>query len=425
MKSEQNFHPSSLILHPSQKEAAMAREMVVTLFPETQAFQTSAEAQGLPETRATLRVKHLTKYFGDQMILEDVSFSVAEGESLVLLGPSGSGKSTTLCLLAGLETLDSGDIFLKGHHIEHLRARERNIGVIFQQYALFPRMTVVENIAFGLKIRGVKKQQRLDKVDELLTMIGLTEHQDKYPAQLSGGQQQRVAIARALAFEPELLLFDESFSALDPQTRVPLRREIRALLRRVHIPALFITHDQEEAMELGDQIAILNRGRLEQIGSPYEVYNEPQTEFVATFLGAANVVNGWQRGRLIEVDEERCLFNHNREPLVDGESVKIVFRPEDIALAHLNGRVEAPYQLGRGEVLDVAFSGAAETLSVRLLPHSPAGLTLATNRDGTATRQALNVVLKVTRTKWDALRVPLRPQDIVTVGLKSYKILRG
>jgi putative spermidine/putrescine transport system ATP-binding protein len=324
-----------------------------------------------------------------------------------------------------LELPDSGEIFLKGRHIEHLRARERNIGVIFQQYALFPRMTVAENIAFGLKIRGVKKQQRLVKVHELLTLIGLAEHRDKYPAQLSGGQQQRVAIARALAYEPELLLFDESFSALDPQIRVPLRREIRALLRRLHIPALFITHDQEEAMELGDQIAILNRGRLEQIGTPHEVYNEPQTEFVATFLGAANVIEGWQRGRLIEVDEERCLFNHNQEPLVDGERVKIVFRPEDIALAHLNGRVEAPYQLGRGEVLEIAFTGSAETLTVRLLPKTPAGLTLASNRNGGTPPPPLDVVLKVTRTKWDALRVPVKPHDVVTVGLRSYKILRG
>lgn len=401
----------------------MAREMVVTLFPETQAFQTRVEAQSLSEARAALRVKHLTKYFGEQMILEDVSFSIAEGESLVIVGPSGSGKSTTLRLLAGLELPDSGEIYLKGRHIEHLRARERNIGVIFQQYALFPRMTVAENIAFGLKIRGVKKQKRLAKVDELLTLIGLTEHREKYPAHLSGGQQQRVAIGRALAYEPELLLFDESFSALDPQIRVPLRREIRALLRRLHIPALFITHDQEEAMELGDQIAILNQGRLEQTGTPHEVYNEPQSEFVATFLGAANVVEGWQRGRLIEVDEERCLFNHNQEPLVDGEPVKIVFRPEDIALAHLNGRVEAPYQLGRGEVLEIAFTGSAETLTVRLLPKTPAGLTLASNRNGGA--PPLNVVLKVTRTKWDALRVPVKPHDVVTVGLRSYKILRG
>lgn len=406
----------------------MAREMVATLFPEAQARQTQAGIQNWPETRAALRVSNLTKYYGEQLILEDVSFAVAEGESLVLLGPSGSGKSTTLRMLAGLDALDSGEIYLKGRHIEHLRARERNIGVIFQHYALFPRMTVAENIAFGLKIRGVKKQKRFEKADEMLTMIGMTEHRDKYPSQLSGGQQQRVAIARALAYEPELLLFDESFSALDPQTRVGLRREIRSLLQRLRVPAIFITHDQEEAMELGDQIAILNRGRLEQIGSPYEVYNEPQTEFVATFLGAANVVRAEQRGRLIEIDEERSLFSHHADAPASVQPVKIVFRPEDIVLGHQSSRLETPYQLGRAEVLEVAFTGAAETIVVRLLPKSPAGLTLATNHGqtnhGAVTRASSLITLKVSRTKWEALKLPLSIGDFVAVGLKTYKILQ-
>ncbi len=401
----------------------MAREMAIPFYPETRTFQTHAEGQARAEARAALRVQHLVKYIGDELILDDVSFSVAEGESLVLLGPSGSGKSTTLRLLAGLAAPDGGDIFLKNRHIEHLRARERNIGVIFQHYSLFPRMTVAENIAFGLKIRGVKKQQRFDKADEMLTMIGLTEHRDKYPAQLSGGQQQRVAIARALAYEPDLLLFDESFSALDPQTRVGLRREIRTLLRRLRVPAIFITHDQEEGMELGDQIAILNRGRLEQIGTPYEVYNEPQTEFVATFLGAANVVTGRQRDRVIEIDEEHFLFSQGVE-LLHADNVKIVFRPEDIVLGHLNGRLETPHQMGRAEVLDVAFAGAAESLTVRLLPKSQSGLTLASNLASGA-RLTANIVLKVTRTKWDAHKLPLQPGDVVTLGLKSYKLLRA
>jgi ABC-type Fe3+/spermidine/putrescine transport system ATPase subunit len=405
----------------------MAREMAAALSPDTQAHQTQAGTQSWLETRAALRVNGLTKYYGEQLILEDVSFSLAEGESLVLLGPSGSGKTTILRILAGLDAPDSGEIYLKGRHIEHLRARERNMGVIFQHYALFPRMTVAENIAFGLKIRGVKKQNRFEKADEMLTMIGMTEHRDKYPSQLSGGQQQRVAIARALAYEPELLLFDESFSALDPQTRVGLRREIRALLRRLRVPAIFITHDQEEAMEMGDQIAILNRGRLEQIGSPYEVYTEPQTEFVATFLGAANVVRAEQHGRVIALDEERTLFSHGPEVRSGAELVKIAFRPEDIVLGQQSGRMETPHQLGRAEVLDVAFTGAAETLSVRLLLKAQAGLMLAANHGQTnlgVARHTANVVLKVTRTKWEALKLPLRSGDLVMVGLKTYKILK-
>jgi ABC-type Fe3+/spermidine/putrescine transport system ATPase subunit len=234
----------------------MAGEMVASL--------DSNRAWTTPETktRQSVVVRGLSKWFGSEQVLDDVNFSIGAGETLVLLGPSGSGKSTTLRLIAGLETPDSGEISLRGKRIEHLRARDRNIGVIFQNYALFPRMTVAENIGFGLRIRKWGKKKRGEIVDQLLDLIGLYDQRDKFPSQISGGQQQRVAIARALAYEPDLLLFDESFSALDPQTRTGLRREIRALLRKLRIPALFITHDQEEAMEMGDQIAILNRGRL-------------------------------------------------------------------------------------------------------------------------------------------------------------------
>src|SRR5215813_2324608 len=176
----------------------MAREMVAP-FHETQAW-----AEPEPEARQSVVVRGLSKWFGSEQVLDDVSFTIAEGESLVLLGPSGSGKSTTLRLIAGLDAPDSGDIYLHGRHVEHLRARERNVGVIFQNYALFPRMTVADNIGFGLRIRGVRRKVRRAKVEELLSLIGMSDHRDKYPSQISGGQQQRVAIARALAYEPEL-----------------------------------------------------------------------------------------------------------------------------------------------------------------------------------------------------------------------------
>jgi ABC-type Fe3+/spermidine/putrescine transport system ATPase subunit len=401
----------------------MTNEMKVSLFPE------SLKPEAQPQTvRAALRVEHLTKYFGEQRILDNINFSLAEGESLVLLGPSGSGKSTTLRILAGLETPDTGEIFLNGRHIAHLRARDRNVGVIFQDYALFPRMTVIDNIAFGLKIRGVKKSVRLAKAEDLLAMVGLSEHRDKYPGQLSGGQKQRIAIARAVAYQPDLLLFDESFSALDPQTRVSLRREIRALLQRLRIPAIFITHDQEEAMELGDRIAILNAGRLEQIGTPYDIYTHPQTEFVATFLGAANVVPGRWRGRMIELDQGRLLPGPDGVEPVQTTDIKLVFRPEDIILAHANAPsvfgAETPSSLGRGEVLEVTFTGAAETLLVRLLPRATSGLTLAAE-NGTLRNATAPLTIKVTRTKWDADKLRLRPHDQVFVGLRQYQILRG
>jgi ABC-type Fe3+/spermidine/putrescine transport system ATPase subunit len=385
---------------------------------------TRAWAEPETERREALVVSGLSKVFGSEQVLDHVSFSIAEGESLVLLGHSGSGKSTTLRLIAGLETPDGGEISLSGRPIENLRARERNVGVIFQSYALFPRMTVADNIGFGLRIRGVRKKKRKEVVDRLLALTGLEDQRDKYPSQISGGQQQRVAIARALAYEPELLLFDESFSALDPQTRVGLRREIRALLRKLKIPALFITHDQEEAMELGDQIAILNRGRLEQVGTPDEVYNNPQTEFVATFLGAANVVEGCWRDGFIALNCEQCLAAPRPSPHQTMEQVKMVFRPEDITLGSPTGLVETPYHLGRGEVVDVSFAGATESLKVKLLPRGYTGK-LSFPQCGAAADQPCDLVIKVVRTKWDARRFRLAPGDKVSVGLRSYKILRG
>jgi sulfate transport system ATP-binding protein len=399
----------------------MANEMV-SLFPERW-----VELQ--PDPGAAVWVRGLTKSFDQEQVLDDVSFSIPEGESLVLLGHSGSGKSTTMRLIAGLEVPDSGEIYLHGRRVEQLRARDRKVGVIFQNYALFPRMTVAENIDFGLKIRKINRKERVSEVEKMLDLVGLTDQRDKHPWQLSGGQQQRVAIARALAYRPEVLLFDESFSALDPQTRVGLRRDIRDLLRRLRVPALFITHDQEEAMELGDQIAILNRGRLEQIGTPLEVYNDPQTEFVATFLGAANVIAGTVQHGTILLDGERVLpLSGSPRGLTEGDGVKLIFRPEDVLLTSATGRVDATGHLGRGEVIDVSFTGATESLTIRLVVKGQS----VSRRDSFGRFQTGDVqragtpggiVIKVLRTKWEARRFHLSPGDTVWAGLKTYKIL--
>lgn len=398
----------------------MARE-VVSIFPESMGY-----AGREPDASATVCVRSLTKRFGDEQVLDNVSFSVSEGKSLALLGHSGSGKTTTLRLIAGLEVPDAGEIYLHGRRVEHLRARDRNVGVIFQNYALFPRMTVAENIGFGLRIRGVKTKKRADVVERMLSLVSLGEQRDKLPWQLSGGQQQRVAIARALAYEPAVMLFDESFSALDPQTRVSLRREIRALLQKLQVPALFITHDQEEAMDVGDEIAILNRGRLEQVGTPDEVYNDPQTEFVATFLGAANVISGTVRRSAIEIDAERTLpMLGTVRHFDEGSSVRIVFRPEDVVLGTQKGIVETPYNLGRAEILEVSFAGAVESLMVRFgaKSHSGSPVRLQT---GSLKRgeEPDGIVIKSMRTKWEARRLRLKAGDLVSVGLKTFKVLR-
>ena len=387
-----------------------------------QLYDTDTYAEPTTQKPNALMVSGLSKQFGSERVLNDISFSIAEGESLVLLGPSGSGKSTTLRLIAGLETPDEGEIVLHGQRVERLRARERNIGVIFQNYALFPRMTVADNIAFGLKIRGVKRKSRDAKVEELLAMIGMSEHRDKYPGQISGGQQQRVAIARALAYKPELLLFDESFSALDPQTRTGLRREIRLLLQKLKIPALFITHDQEEAMELGDQIAILNKGRLEQIGTPREVYDNPQTEFAATFLGAANVVEVCRNDGVELLDCRQCeaLPTNDWQTL---ERVKVVFRPEDVVLSKATSLAEAEKHLGHGVIMDVSFTGALEVVRVKLLSLNQFGYLNSANCQNFD--QPCDLVIKVLRTKWDAQRMPLKPSDKVGVWLRAHKILEN
>jgi ABC-type Fe3+/spermidine/putrescine transport system ATPase subunit len=396
----------------------MGGEMVAS-FHATRAWVASET-----KARQSVVVRGLSKWFGSEQVLDDVNFSIGEGKSLVLLGPSGSGKSTTLRLIAGLETPDSGEISLRGKRIEHLRARDRNIGVIFQNYALFPRMTVAENIGFGLRIRKWQKKKRGEVVDQLLDLVGLRDQRDKFPPQISGGQQQRVAIARALAYEPDLLLFDESFSALDPQTRTGLRREIRALLRKLRIPALFITHDQEEAMEMGDQIAILNRGRLEQLGAPDEVYNDPQTEFVATFLGAANVVEGCWRDGFIALDCEQCLRAPRPAPNTVVERIKMIFRPEDVTLGAPTGLVETQHHLGRGEIIDVSFTGATESLTIKLLPRGYTGPSSNSLCDG-GSDKSCNLMVKAVRTKWEAKRLRLMVGSAVSVGLRSYKILRG
>ncbi len=311
-------------------------------------------------------MRGLSKSFKGTRVLEEVSFDVAEGEALVLLGASGSGKTTILRIIAGLEQPDGGSVVLHGKDVTALPARERGVGVIFQSYALFPRMTVEKNIAYGLRIRKRPRKEIKETVERLLKLVRLEEHRKKRPAQLSGGQQQRVAIARTLAYNPQVLLFDEPFGALDAQTRVRLRREIRALLREVNVPAVFITHDQEEALELGDRIAVLHAGRLEQIGTPDEVYNKPETEYVATFLGAANLLVGvFSRGHVhvggvsIPADGESARFR-------EGQSVKLVFRPEDVHLSLSGALPEGCSPLASGVVEEKDFVGAYERLTVRL-----------------------------------------------------------
>ena len=318
------------------------------------------------EPQKATSVVGVSKRFGKTSVLENITFDVAEGEALVLLGASGSGKTTILRIIAGLEQPYTGKIILHGREVTELPARERGVGVIFQSYALFPKMTVEKNIGYGLRIRKRKRKEIRRTVNELLTLVQLEEHRNKYPSQLSGGQQQRVAIARTLAYKPEVLLFDEPFGALDAQTRHHLRREIRALLRKVNVPAIFITHDQEEALELGDRVAVINKGHIEQIGTPFEIYNHPATEYVATFLGAANILEAIVRKSGLEIGKTLIQAELNRERFKEGACVKIVFRPEDVSLSKSEFVKPGHQKISAAIIEEISFVGAYERVRLRL-----------------------------------------------------------
>ena len=282
-------------------------------------------------TAPHLSLEKIRKAFGAKDVLNDVSLDVETGELLAILGPSGCGKSTLLRVVAGLLRADRGTVRIAGREMNGVPPRDRGIGFVFQDYALFPKMTVRDNIAFGLRVRGVPSGDRNRKTSGMLELVGLAEEADQSVETLSGGQRQRVALARALAVSPSLLLLDEPLSALDIKVRERLRREIAAVQRKVGITTLIVTHDQEEAMELGDRIAVMNEGRLEQVASPRDVYQVPATEFVAKFIGEVNVLPGQLYHGSAYAGNLAIRMEGNGIPY-HGGTVKVLLRPEDVTL---------------------------------------------------------------------------------------------
>ena len=240
----------------------------------------------------SITVKNVTKSFGSFVALDDVSLEVPAGELLALLGPSGSGKTTLLRIISGLEVADRGSVFYQDEDVTDAAVRDRNVGFVFQHYALFRHMTVFDNVAFGLRVRKKPKAQIRERVHELLRLVQLDGYERSMPSQLSGGQRQRVALARALAAEPKVLLLDEPFGALDAKVRQELRQWLRRLHDEIHVTSVFVTHDQEEAFEVADRVVIMNKGRIEQVGSPAEIFDKPANPFVMDFLGNVNVFHG-------------------------------------------------------------------------------------------------------------------------------------
>jgi putative spermidine/putrescine transport system ATP-binding protein len=327
-----------------------------------------------------LNISGLQKAFGSQRVVKDFNLSIAEGEFVSLLGPSGCGKTTVLRMVAGFETPSAGSISIGGQDVVGLPPQARAIGMVFQAYALFPNLTVAENVGFGLKVKGTGRAEREARVAEMLKLIGLPDLGARYPFQLSGGQQQRVALARAMAPKPRVLLLDEPLSALDAKVRVALRNEIRAIQTELGITTVFVTHDQEEAMSVSDRIVVMNGGIAEQVGTPFEIYNRPATRFVANFVGTLNTfearVEDPEAGRVTLGDLPVRLPG----PVAAraGTTIGLALRPEQLHLGRgpdhevvLPARIEEVAFLGSVIRLRVATAGTRLSLDTFNRPDTP------------------------------------------------------
>jgi sulfate transport system ATP-binding protein len=309
-------------------------------------------------------LENLTKRYGNQFVVDDVSLEITDGELFVLLGSSGSGKSTILRMIAGLADPTDGHIYLHGREVTHLPPQERGTGFVFQNYSIFRHMSVGDNIEFGLKIRKTPRDERLKKREQLLDMVGLAGLGARYAHQLSGGQQQRVALARALAYEPNVLLLDEPFGALDVKIRAQLRRSLKEIQQRLGVTTILVTHDQEEAFELADRIGVLERGRLLEVGAGENLYGRPKTLFAATFLGAGTVLVG-------RAEQGKGRFGSLALPITsevaheEGARVQLLFRPEQIALSVDEPTNDLPV-IGKGKIVEENFIGALRRLRLRL-----------------------------------------------------------
>jgi putative spermidine/putrescine transport system ATP-binding protein len=312
---------------------------------------------------AFLSLSNISKVFGTTAAVEDFNLDVEKGEFVSFLGPSGCGKTTTLRMIAGFELPTTGTITLDGEDITYKSPNQRNVGMVFQSYALFPNLTIGQNIGFGLEVRKMAESDIKNRVQEMLELIHLESHMNKYPYQLSGGQQQRIALARALAISPRVLLLDEPLSALDAKIRVELRLEIRRIQQTMGITTIYVTHDQEEALVMSDRVVVMSQGRMEQIGTPANIYNFPASEFVAQFIGQLNMLPVTQ----VDLGKHLCLlagqkikFEHSPERKI-GDSPKLAIRPEELQIGTGEGRNAL-----QGHVESVLFLGAVVRLRVNV-----------------------------------------------------------
>lgn len=304
-----------------------------------------------------IEIQGVSKVYGDNTVLDNLSLNIRKNEFLTLLGPSGCGKTTTLKIIAGFETADSGNVVFDGNDISDLPPYKRQLNTVFQKYALFPHMNIYENIAFGLKIKKLPKEEIDKKVREMLKMVALEGFEKRSVESLSGGQQQRVAIARALVNEPQVLLLDEPLGALDLKLRKEMQLELKKIQKRLGITFIFVTHDQEEALTMSDTIVVMNKGVIQQMGSPEDIYNEPANAFVADFIGESNILSG------IMIEDYKVKFSNNVFTCVDGgfeknEDIDVVIRPEDIEITTVDKGMLT------GKVNSVIFKGVHYEIEV-------------------------------------------------------------
>jgi sulfate transport system ATP-binding protein len=346
----------------------------------------------------SIHIRDVSKRFGSFVALDRVSLEVPDGTLLALLGPSGSGKTTLLRIIAGLEVADSGTVSREGEDITHHSARDRKIGFVFQHYALFRHMTVADNIGYGLRVRKRPKELIRARVDELLRLIRLDALAKRYPAQLSGGQRQRVALARALAAEPKVLLLDEPFGALDAKVRQELRGWLRKLHQEIHVTSVFVTHDQEEAFEVADQVVVMNQGRIEQSGTPAEVFERPANPFVMDFLGNVNVFHGRvEHGKAVVAGAALAVT----EPHPDVPAAAVYVRPHEVVIQH-------------------AQTGNASLLA-KVLHVNPAGSRVKVELRATESDQLINAELTSER----FAELALKSGDDVYVSASRVRVFTG
>lgn len=358
-----------------------------------------------------LELKSITKFFGSNKVLDDIDLTVNDGEFLTLLGPSGCGKTTLLRLIAGFERPTTGKLIMNGKDISHLPPNRRFVNTVFQQYALFPHMTVFDNVAFGLQMKGVPKDEAETEVFAALDKVKMSQFSLRYPSELSSGQQQRVAMARAFINNPKILLLDEPLSALDYKLRQEMTIELKELQRDLGVTFVYVTHDQEEALAMSDRVAVLNEGMIEQVGTPIQIYEEPQNMFVAKFVGEINAFDGM----VIKVGENdfdtivEGMFYRLRKPssfeIVRGAKIKVLLRPEDMLVSKVNDpEAEAPENALRGVISHLVYKGRTIDLWIQTAGGNMVMATQFFNEDDPDIIYAVNDVVNVSWIKdWEVI----------------------